>query len=810
MDERYPDCSGSVKDYLTNSPQLTSFHFCLSSLRHSYHVPITLLIAAGGIYRRQVNLLETELNMTDKFCHWKSTLSSNLLILGFILTVLVSEWLFAEPLAPRTPIKDVPIFTFPGKQFQLEVKFRDDLLMRATADGKVGSHEKAASDKVLNVASQFALRFEQLIKLPDAKINKLEQRAAEISREAQPDLRGMMLVKIDGADNAALEIAARALQALPEVEYVYLAEVMPPPPGDYAPPTPNYIPQQGYRGPDPGFEVNYLWTRNGKGQNVRYSDCEYGWDVIHEDLVDIPIIVEAGQTMDSPFGSDHGTSAVGITAAPDNGYGVTGIAPLASSVNVYPEISLEEGSRRVTCIANAIADSDPGDVVLLEMQTTGAGGDYAPAEYDPSVWTVVRNGGNQNVIVVAAAGNGDQNLDSAPYASYMARGDSKSIIIGAGTSTTGHNKLDFSTYGSRVDVQAWGHNVFTAGYGDWSIVGGDDHQSYTHTFSGTSSASAVSAGLVTALQSYAKQVIGRPLTPIEMRSLLIQTGNPQGSGGEIGPAINLRKAAAALCQYMASPVDTDHDGINDPCDNCANAYNLDQNDVDGDNLGDVCDPDSDNDGILNAADNCPLVVNASQTDADNDLVGDACDNCPVTVNPNQYDENSDGVGDACDGQLHIQNYTMPVGYMNTPYFVQLEAVGGTPPYTWTFFGGDLPFGCNFNGGNIGTVDGTPVFVATFYFNFECRDSGIPQKADTLSVAVTILEPPYVCGDADGTDIVNISDAVFLIAYIFGGGPAPNPLESGDADCSGIVTISDAVYLITYIFSGGLAPCAGCP
>lgn len=66
-----------------------------------------------------------------------------------------------------------------------------------------------------------------------------------------------------------------------------------------------------------------------------------------------------------------------------------------------------------------------------------------------------------------------------------------------------------------------------------------------------------------------------------------------------------------------------------------------------------------------------------------------------------------------------------------------------------------------------------------------------------------------CGDADGTGILTISDPVFLINYIFAGGPAPNPLSNGDADCNSIVTISDAVYLINYIFAGGLAPCAAC-
>lgn len=67
-----------------------------------------------------------------------------------------------------------------------------------------------------------------------------------------------------------------------------------------------------------------------------------------------------------------------------------------------------------------------------------------------------------------------------------------------------------------------------------------------------------------------------------------------------------------------------------------------------------------------------------------------------------------------------------------------------------------------------------------------------------------------CGDADGNSIVSISDAVFMINYIFSGGPAPSPLSAGDADCNALVTISDAVYLIQYIFAGGPAPCSACP
>jgi len=69
--------------------------------------------------------------------------------------------------------------------------------------------------------------------------------------------------------------------------------------------------------------------------------------------------------------------------------------------------------------------------------------------------------------------------------------------------------------------------------------------------------------------------------------------------------------------------------------------------------------------------------------------------------------------------------------------------------------------------------------------------------------------PATCGDANSDGSIDISDVVYLIKYIFSGGPAPNPLSYGDANCDSAIDISDAAYLISYIFSGGSAPCAGC-
>jgi hypothetical protein len=68
----------------------------------------------------------------------------------------------------------------------------------------------------------------------------------------------------------------------------------------------------------------------------------------------------------------------------------------------------------------------------------------------------------------------------------------------------------------------------------------------------------------------------------------------------------------------------------------------------------------------------------------------------------------------------------------------------------------------------------------------------------------------VPGDADASGNSDIDDVVYLITYIFGGGPPPVPDACcGDANGSGNVDIDDAVYLIAYIFSGGPPPVAAC-
>lgn len=72
------------------------------------------------------------------------------------------------------------------------------------------------------------------------------------------------------------------------------------------------------------------------------------------------------------------------------------------------------------------------------------------------------------------------------------------------------------------------------------------------------------------------------------------------------------------------PADVDGDGIRDVLDNCIQFYNPQQEDVNKNGRGDVCD-DFDKDGVQNIRDNCVNEPNRNQADEDGDGIGDVCD-----------------------------------------------------------------------------------------------------------------------------------------------------------------------------------------
>ena len=87
----------------------------------------------------------------------------------------------------------------------------------------------------------------------------------------------------------------------------------------------------------------------------------------------------------------------------------------------------------------------------------------------------------------------------------------------------------------------------------------------------------------------------------------------------------------------------------------------------------------------------------------------------------------------------------------------------------------------------------------------------PGQVDTVVYTV----PEYLHGDANRDGKKTVSDVVFLINYLFKGGPAPDPVDLGDVNfCKqnppvepGQPTVADVVYLVNYLFKGGPPPCS---
>ncbi len=103
-------------------------------------------------------------------------------------------------------------------------------------------------------------------------------------------------------------------------------------------------------------------------------------------------------------------------------------------------------------------------------------------------------------------------------------------------------------------------------------------------------------------------------------------------------------------------VDSDKDGLLDENDNCPGDVNPEQEDFDGDSIGDICDSDNDNDKMPDEWEIAYGLNPRDPSDADSDLDGDGLLNLeefyPIGTNPTEVDTDGDGYSDYDEVKIH--------------------------------------------------------------------------------------------------------------------------------------------------------------
>ncbi len=469
---------------------------------------------------------------------------------------------------------------------EAKVRMRRGALVDETTDALAGVNE---------ILSQSAeAEWFRICDVAEERLDQLQAKGEANTGKRLYNMNNIYRLRISA--NQDIWMVAAELEAL---SGIILARPVPKP---MALPVPgSFQPQQNYEDPasatPTGIDAEYAWTQTGgTGTSVTICDLEYGWNYNHQDLTKLvgsqinpnSIALPTGET------DDHGTAVAGILVSNNNGWGTTGIsydASIKTCGTYYWDAGLGMYAWNVPgALTYAIAALSAGDVILLENQwdysnTGTAYPDFIPIEwwlnYWPSgqstngVYTAIQTAIANGIHVVEAGGNG-----GAPHTYVGIDTDalmwqpvnSGAIIVGAGGAYPGGSipfypegdleKLNFSSYGTRFDLQAWGENVVTTGYSNLYSAEGKNLW-YTNQFAGTSSASPIVAGAIACC-------VGRwvgmgysasTLTPSALRDILKNTGTSQilPPWGVIGPRPNL---LAAFAQFKLEWVDDTKAPIN--------------------------------------------------------------------------------------------------------------------------------------------------------------------------------------------------------------------------------------------------------
>lgn len=377
---------------------------------------------------------------------------------------------------------------------------------------------------------------------------RIRQYEEAASKGPYPPLRSLTQYYVLNAleYDGDLEELAMSLAEFTAVEMAYPEEIITEPLTSAA--NEPLFQQQRYLQAAPiGIDAEWVWAdREIFGQNIKFVDLEQNWNLNHPEFAaNIPQLEPTGAL--NPGHEDHGTAVLGIVCAGVNSIAGVGIAPgidqiwALSHFRQHP-VHNQLWTGQVADAIVAILDSGnivAGDVLLLEVQR-GAG---VPTETDHHDLDAIRLAVSQEIVVIEAAGNANQNLDT--FTRFLSSEqilnpanlnddfeESGAILVGASAPVLqanqppSHPRYPLSNYGQRIDCFAWGADVTTIGF---DAVGGQ-------RFSGTSAAAAIIAGATILLQSAHHERQGTHLAPDMMRTWLSDPaqGTPSNSAEHMG------------------------------------------------------------------------------------------------------------------------------------------------------------------------------------------------------------------------------------------------------------------------------------
>ena len=386
------------------------------------------------------------------------------------------------------------------------------------------------------------------------RISELTNKAMELDAQYKPP-NFLNYFGLECRNEAEAKRIANRLSREDAVALTYIETVSadPPSPNKFSNPL---SPYQKYLNPAPlGIDARYAWQfRGGNGDgNIKFIDIEQGWIFDHEDLK----VNQLPCTGLSHYEhKDHGTAVLGVIMMQDNKIGGIGITPKAKGY-VVSQWRQDGTFNTADAIMAAIGHLDFGDILLLEAETFDVNTDNIwPVEIMDANFQAIRLATAVGIIVVEAAGNGmdltGNDLDF--FADHHGQTifnrsndhfkDSGAIVVAAASGRLPHTRINYSNYGSRIDCFAWGEDVATAG--SFPHSSGPSTDSYSEDFSGTSSASAIIAGAVIAVQGIVDANFGFRISPIQMRNILSNKINGTNSANghrvdKIGVMPDLKK-----------------------------------------------------------------------------------------------------------------------------------------------------------------------------------------------------------------------------------------------------------------------------